>query len=158
MYSGMADVAALTGNSEYVSAINRIWEDVVSKKIYITGGIGSRHEGGAFGEAYELPNATAYNESCAAIGNVFWNHRLFLLHEDSRYIDVLERTLYNGLLAGISMSGDLFFYPNPLESDEMYRFNAGEATRKPWFDCACCPVNFARFYAFCPGVYLGPYR
>jgi DUF1680 family protein len=154
MYSGMADVAALTESAEYTNAIDMIWEDVVSKKMYITGGIGSRHEGEAFGNAYELPNATAYSESCAAIGNVFWNHRLFLLHRDARYIDVLERTLYNGLLAGISLSGDLFFYPNPLESDGEYRFNAGEATRKPWFDCACCPVNFARFLPSFPGYVL----
>jgi DUF1680 family protein len=151
MYSGMADVAALTGNADYISAIDRIWENVVSKKIYVTGGIGSRHEGEAFGDAYELPNATAYNESCAAIGNVFWNERLFLLHGDAKYIDILERTLYNGLLSGISLSGDLFFYPNPLESDGKYKFNQGEATRKPWFDCACCPVNFARFMPSLPG-------
>jgi hypothetical protein len=151
MYSGMADVAALTGDREYIDAINTIWENVVSKKIYITGGIGSRHEGEAFGDNYELPNATAYNETCAAIGNVFWNHRLFLLHGDAKYLDVLERTLYNGLLAGISLSGDRFFYPNPLESDGKYIFNQGEATRKPWFDCACCPVNVARFVPSIPG-------
>lgn len=151
MYSGMADVAALTGDTGYIMAIDRIWENVVSKKLYVTGGIGSRHEGEAFGDDYELPNATAYNESCAAIGNVFWNHRLFLLHGDAKYIDVLERTLYNGLLSGISLSGDLFFYPNPLESDGKYKFNQGEATRKPWFDCACCPGNFARFLPSFPG-------
>lgn len=151
MYSGMADVAALTGDAGYINAIDRIWENVVSKKIYITGGIGSRHEGEAFGDDYELPNATAYNETCAAIGNVFWNHRLFLLHGDARYIDVLERTLYNGLISGISLSGDRFFYPNPLESDGKYKFNQGEITRKPWFDCACCPVNMARFLPSFPG-------
>jgi len=151
MYSGMADVASLTGDVEYINAIDMIWENVVSKKIYITGGIGSRHEGEAFGENYELPNATAYNETCASIGNVFWNHRLFLLHGDAKYIDVLERTLYNGMLSGISMSGDLFFYPNPLESDGKYKFNQGETTRKPWFDCACCPVNVARFVPSIPG-------
>ncbi|NIO49786.1 MAG: glycoside hydrolase family 127 protein [Candidatus Aminicenantes bacterium] len=151
MYSGMADVAALTGNKAYIKAIDRIWDNVVSKKLYVTGGIGSRHEGEAFGDDYELPNATAYNESCAAIGNVFWNHRLFLLHGDAKYIDVLERTIYNGLLSGISLSGDLFFYPNPLESDGKYKFNQGEATRKPWFDCACCPGNFARFLPSFPG-------
>lgn len=151
MYSGMADVAALTGDIEYINAIDRIWKNVVSKKIYITGGIGSRHEGEAFGDDYELPNATAYNETCAAIGNVFWNHRLFLLHGDAKYIDVLERTLYNGLLAGISLNGDLFFYPNPLESDGKYKFNQGESTRKHWFDCACCPVNIGRFVPSIPG-------
>jgi len=151
MYSGMADVAALTGDKNYVDAIDKIWENVVSKKLYVTGGIGSRHEGEAFGDDYELPNATAYNETCAAIGNVFWNHRLFLLHGDAKYLDVLERTLYNGLLSGVSLSGDLFFYPNPLESDGKYKFNQGEATRKPWFDCACCPGNVARFVPSFPG-------
>jgi DUF1680 family protein len=151
MYSGMADVAALTGDLNYIKAIDMIWENVASKKLYITGGIGSRHEGEAFGEDYELPNATAYNETCAAIGNVFWNHRLFLLHGDAKYIDVLERTLYNGLISGLSHSGDLFFYPNPLESDGIYAFNQGELTRKPWFDCACCPVNLARFLPSFPG-------
>ena len=151
MYSGMADVAALTGEKSYVRAIDRIWENVVSKKLYVTGGIGSRHEGEAFGDNYELPNATAYNETCAAIGNVFWNHRLFLLHGEAKYLDVLERTLYNGLLSGISLSGDRFFYPNPLESDGEYKFNQGAATRKPWFDCACCPGNLARFVPSIPG-------
>lgn len=151
MYSGMADVAALTGDIRYIQALNRIWENVVSRKLYVTGGIGSRHEGEAFGEDYELPNATAYNETCAAIGNVFWNHRLFLLHGSARYLDVLERTLYNGLISGISLSGDRFFYPNPLESDGKYEFNQGETTRKPWFDCACCPVNVARFLPSFPG-------
>lgn len=151
MYSGMADVAAITGDADYINAIDRIWENVVSKKMYVTGGIGSRHEGEAFGDNYELPNATAYNETCAAIGNVFWNYRLFLLHGDARYIDVLERTLYNGLLSGISLSGSSFFYPNPLESDGEYKFNQGETTRKPWFDCACCPVNIARFLPSFPG-------
>ena len=151
MYSGMADVATLTGDIRYIQAIDRIWENVVSKKLYVTGGIGSRQEGEAFGEDYELPNATAYNETCAAIGNVFWNHRLFLLHGDAKYLDVLERTLYNGLLSGISLSGDRFFYPNPLESDGRYEFNQGETTRKPWFDCACCPVNVARFLPSFPG-------
>lgn len=151
MYSGMADIAALTGDESYINAINRLWENVLSKKLYITGGIGSRHEGEAFGEDYELPNATAYNETCAAIGNIFWNHRLFLLHGHAKYIDVLERTLYNGFLSGIAMSGDLFFYPNPLESDNQYPFNQGETTRKPWFDCACCPVNVARFLPSFPG-------
>lgn len=151
MYSGMADVAALTGNEDYIIAIGRIWENAVSKKMYITGGIGSSHEGEAFGENYELPNKTAYNETCAAIGHVMWNHRLFLLHGDAKYIDVLERTLYNGLISGVSFSGDLFFYPNPLESDAEFAFNQGALSRKPWFDCACCPGNVARFIPSIPG-------
>lgn len=151
MYSGMADVAALTADLNYIKATDRIWENVVSKKIYLTGGIGSRGEGEAFGNDYELPNATAYNETCAAIGNVFWNFRLFLLHGDAKYIDVLERTLYNGLLCGVSLSGDLFFYPNPLESNGKFKFNQGEATRQPWFEVACCPGNLVRFLPSFPG-------
>jgi len=151
MYSAMADIAALTGDKDYIKAIDAIWENVVSKKLYITGGIGARHEGEAFGDNYELPNATAYNETCAAIGNVFWNYRLFLLYGQAKYIDILEQTLYNGVLSGLSLSGDRFFYPNPLQSDGKYKFNQGEATRKPWFDCACCPVNLCRFIPSIPG-------
>lgn len=145
MYSAMSDIAAMTGDRSYISAIDKLWQNVVSKKMYLTGGIGSRHEGEAFGDNYELPNATAYNETCAAIANVFWNHRLFLLHGHSKYIDVLEKTLYNGLISGVSLEGDRFFYPNPLESDGEYDFNMGAATRQPWFSCACCPVNVCRF-------------
>jgi len=151
MYSGMADVAALTGDKDYISAIDRIWENVITKKLYLTGGIGARHEGEAFGDNYELPNRTAYNETCAAIANAMWNHRLFLLHRDAKYIDVLERIVYNGLISGVSLSGDRFFYPNPLESDGKYKFNQGELTRKPWFDCACCPGNITRFLPSFPG-------
>jgi DUF1680 family protein len=143
MYSGMADVAALTGDKNYIKAIDKIWDNVVSKKLYITGGIGARSEGEAFGNNYELPNLEAYNETCAAVANMFWNHRLFLLHGDAKYIDVLERTLYNGFLSGVSMNGNEFFYPNPLESD-------GRHKRSPWFDCACCPVNVVRFLPSLP--------
>ena len=116
MYSGMADVAALTGDSGYLKAIDAIWQDVASKKLYITGGIGATNNGEAFGDAYDLPNMSAYAETCAAIANVYWNNRMFLLHGDSKYIDVLERTLYNGLLSGMSLDGTHFFYPNPLAS------------------------------------------
>lgn len=144
MYAGMADVAALTGDSTYIHAIDRIWDNIVSKKIYITGGIGARHSGEAFGDNYELPNHSAYCETCAAIGNVYVNHRLFLLHGGSKYYDVLERTLYNGLISGISLDGGAFFYPNPLASDGGY-------SRKPWFGCACCPSNLARFIPSLPG-------
>ena len=151
MYSGMADVAALTGDSDYVRAIDNIWENVVSKKLYITGGIGARHHGEAFGDNYELPNLTAYNETCAAIGNVYWNHRLFLMHGDAKYYDVLERSLYNGLISGVSMDGGTFFYPNPLESDGEYKFNQGACHRQPWFGCACCPSNLSRFIPSLPG-------
>jgi DUF1680 family protein len=144
MYSGMADVAALTGEQAYVDAMDRIWRNVVDRKLYLTGGIGSTSSGEAFGLAYELPNMSAYNETCAAIGNDFWNHRLFLLHADARYIDVMERTLYNGLLSGVSLDGKSFFYPNPLES-------AGQHQRRPWFGVACCPGNVTRFLASVPG-------
>jgi DUF1680 family protein len=144
MYSGMADVAAMTGDESYVRAVDAIWNDVVSKKLYITGGIGSRGSGEAFGGPYELPNMTAYNETCAAVGNDFWNHRLFLLHADARYIDVMERTLYNGLISGVSLDGKSFFYPNPLES-------IGQHERSPWFGVACCPGNITRFLASVPG-------
>lgn len=145
MYAGMTDIAAMMNEKKYLSAINNIWENVVSKKIYITGGIGALHQGEAFGNDYELPNLTAYNETCAAIGNVYWNYRMFLLHGDSKYIDVLERTLYNGMIAGVSLNGDSFFYPNCLTSDGNYKFNQGALTRKEWFDCSCCPSNIIRF-------------
>jgi DUF1680 family protein len=144
MYSGMADVAALTGDTSYVDAIDRIWQDVVGRKLYVTGGIGATGSGEAFGRAFELPNMTAYNETCAAIGNDYWNYRLFLLHADARYIDVMERTLYNGLLSGVSLDGKAFFYPNPLESN-------GQHQRNPWFGVACCPGNITRFIASVPG-------
>lgn len=144
MYAGMADVAALTGDSAYIKAIDRIWDNIVNKKMYITGGIGSTSSGEAFGKNYELPNMSAYCETCAAIGNVYVNHRLFLLHGDAKYYDVLERTLYNGLISGVSLDGGSFFYPNPLES-------MGQHQRQPWFGCACCPSNICRFIPSIPG-------
>ncbi len=144
MYSAMADVAALTGDKNYLKAIDKIWKNVVSKKLYITGGIGARSDGEAFGDDYELPNLTAYNETCAAIANMMWNHRMFLLHGDAKYIDVLERTLYNGFLSGIALNGKEFFYPNPLQS-------CGTHQRSPWFDCSCCPTNVVRFLPSLPG-------
>ncbi|MDY7108567.1 MAG: glycoside hydrolase family 127 protein [Planctomycetota bacterium] len=138
LYCGMADVAALTGDRAYITALDRIWANMVEKKLYLTGGIGARQSGEAFGEDYELPNASAYNETCAAIGNALWNHRMNLLHGHAKYADVLERIIYNGFLSGISMSGDRFFYPNPLASGGTYH-------RSPWFSCSCCPVNIVRF-------------
>lgn len=144
MYSGMADVAAITGDSSYIKAIDKIWDNIVSKKIYITGGIGAHHAGEAFGNNYELPNLSAYCETCTAIGNVYMNYRLFLLHGDAKYFDVLERTLYNGLISGVSLDGGSFFYPNPLSSN-------GKYSRKPWFGCACCPSNVSRFIPSLPG-------
>ena len=144
MYSGMADVAALGGYPEYVTAIDRLWLNVAGKKQYLTGGVGARGGSEAFGDAYELPNAEAYTETCAAIGNALWNYRLFLLHGEAKYMDVFERVLYNGLLSGVSLSGDRFFYQNPLES-------AGGYERSPWFDVACCPPNMTRFLPSLPG-------
>jgi uncharacterized protein len=144
-YSGVADVAALTGDSGYVSAIDRLWDNVVSKKIHLTGGIGASPDGEAFGANYDLPNANAYLETCAAIANALWNERMFLLHGDAKYLDVLERVIYNGFLSGVSLTGDQFFYPNPLESDGKATFNMGSCQRAPWFGCSCCPVNDVRF-------------
>lgn len=143
MWTGMADVAALTGDLSYIDAISKIWEDVVYTKLYITGGIGAEggHEG--FGGPYELPNGKAYCETCAAIANVFWNHRMFLMTGDAKFMDVLERSLYNNVLSGVGLSGDLFFYPNPLESH-------GQHQRSEWFGCACCPSNISRFIPSMP--------
>ena len=144
MYAGMADVAAMTGDKSYIEAIDRIWDNIVTKKLYITGGIGATNQGEGFGKNYELPNMSAYCETCAAIGNVYVNHRLFLLHGHAKYYDVLERTLYNGLISGISLDGGGFFYPNPLQS-------MGQHQRRPWFGCACCPSNVCRFIPSLPG-------
>ena len=144
MYAGMADVAALTGDENYIKAIDAIWDNIVTKKLYITGGIGATSSGEAFGKNYELPNMSAYCETCAAIGNVYVNYRLFLLHGESKYYDVLERTLYNGLISGVSLEGNGFFYPNPLES-------MGQHQRQAWFGCACCPSNICRFIPSLPG-------
>lgn len=138
LYAAMADVSALTGDSAYQHADNYIWQDIVSSQIYVTGGIGSTSNGEAFGQPYQLPNMTAYNETCASIAYVYFNKRMFLSHGDARYYDVLERTLYNALLSGLSLSGDRFFYPNPLES-------RGQYARSAWFGCSCCPTNLARF-------------
>lgn len=151
MYTGMADVAALTGDSRYIEAIDRLWENVVGRKLYLTGGIGARHTGEAFGDDYELPNAAAYAETCAAIANIFWNQRMFLLHGESRFMDVLELSLYNGFLSGVSLSGTEFFYTNPLASDGKSPVNRGAIGRQPWFDCSCCPTNDVRLLASLPG-------
>lgn len=151
MYAGMTDIAALFNDVAYTNAVDKIWENVVTKKMYITGGIGSQHEGEAFGKNYELPNLTAYNETCAAIANVYWNYRMFLLHGHSKYIDVLERSLYNGVISGVALDGKNFFYPNPLSCDMHYHFNRGHRDRQPWFDCSCCPTNLCRFMPSVPG-------
>ena len=145
MYAAMTDIAALTGDAGYANAVNALWQNVVGKKLALTGGIGARHEGEAFGDDYELPNLTAYNETCAAQANILWNQRLFLLTGESKYIDILERTLYNGFLSGIGMDGKSFFYVNPLECDGEYRFNRdGAMSRQPWFQTSCCPTNVVR--------------
>ena len=143
MYAGMADIAALTGDKSYIDAIDRIWDNIVGKKYYITGGVGATASGEAFGANYELPNMSAYCETCAAIAQVYLNYRLFLLHGDSKYYDALERSLYNGVISGISIDGGKFFYPNPLQS-------IGQHQRQPWFGCACCPSNAARFIPSLP--------
>ena len=143
-YSGIADVAALTGQTDYIQVIDKIWDNIADKKLYLTGGVGARRSGEAFGDNYELPNLTSYCETCAAIGNVYFNYRMFLLHGDSKYYDVLERSLYNGVISGVSLDGGTFFYPNPLESD-------GRHQRQDWFGCACCPSNICRFIPSVPG-------
>ena len=152
MYAGMTDIAAMTKDKGYTDAIHNLWNNMVNKKMYITGGIGSRHDGEAFGANYELPNLTAYNETCAAIGDVYWNHRLHNLSGNSKYFDVIERTMYNGLISGISLDGKEFFYPNALEADGVFKSNRGSCTRQAWFDCSCCPTNLIRFIPSIPGL------
>lgn len=144
MYSGMADIAAIENDAAYLNAITKIWDDLVYNKMYLTGGIGASGGNEGFAAPFELPNMSAYCETCASIGDIFFNHRLFLLHGQSKYIDVLEKTLYNSMLSGVSLSADRFFYPNPLESN-------GQHQRQAWFGCACCPSNVARFVPAIPG-------
>lgn len=143
LYSGVADVAALTGDTAYFHALERLWNNMAGKKLFITGGMGSRAQGEGFGPDYELNNMTAYQETCASIANVFWNYRMFLATGEGKYVDVYERALYNGVLSGVSLSGDKFFYDNPLES-------MGQHERQHWFGCACCPGNVTRFVASVP--------
>ncbi len=138
LFTGMADVAAEKELPQYVEALERVWEDVVYRNMYVTGGIGSTRTNEGFTEDYDLPNKTAYCETCASIGMVLWNNRMNLFSKDAKYVDVMERSLYNGVLPGISLRGDLFFYVNPLESD-------GDHHRQQWYGCACCPSNVARF-------------
>lgn len=151
LYAGMADVAALTGDKGYIAAIDQIWDNMVSKKIYVQGGIGAVGSGERFGENYELPNATAYNETCAAIGNVFWNQRMFLLHGEAKYADLMEKVLYNGLISGVGLDGKSFFYTNALQITDGFTHKDMEATRSGWFECSCCPTNMARFLPSLPG-------
>jgi DUF1680 family protein len=151
LYSGMADVAAITGDKKYIAAIDRIWNNMVGKKMYVQGGIGAVPSGERFGADYELPNTTAYNETCASIGSVFWNQRMFLLHGESKYIDLLEKVLYNGLISGVGLDGKSFFYTNAMQVTNGFTHSALEKTRSGWFECSCCPTNVARFLPSLPG-------
>jgi len=150
-YSGVTDVAALQNDQELFQAVTRVWDNMAGKKLYINGGIGSRPQGEGFGPNYELNNFNNYCETCASIANVYWNHRMFLATGESKYADVLERTLYNGLIAGVSLSGDKFFYDNPQASD-------GQHGREAWFGCACCPGNVTRFMASIPGYMYATHK
>ncbi len=152
LYSGMADVAALTGDTRYLAAITKIWDNVVQKKLYLTGGAGALAKGEAYGADYELPH-DGYNETCAALALMMWNHRMFLLTGDAKYMDVFERTAFNGFISGVSVSGDRFFYPNPLVYDGVKKNNHGHAGRAPWFGCACCPPNLMRTLAALTGYF-----
>lgn len=138
MFTGMADLASITRDTAYVHALDRLWTDVVNTKMYATGGIGSSRHNEGFTEDYDLPNAEAYCETCASVGMVFWNQRMNMLKGDGKYVDILEKAMYNGALAGISLSADRFFYVNPLESDGLHH-------RKPWYGTACCPSQISRF-------------
>jgi uncharacterized protein len=151
LYSAVADVAALTGDKEYLAAIDSIWNNVVSKKLYLQGGIGAAGDGERFDGNYVLPNLTAYNETCAAIANVFWNLRMFQLHGESKYIDVLERSLYNGLISGVGMDGKSFFYTNAMEVRNTSGHRDLEGERSGWFECSCCPTNVTRLVPSIPG-------
>jgi DUF1680 family protein len=151
LYSAVADVAALTGDDSLLHAIDKIWDNVVGKKIYVQGSVGASGDGERYGNNYELPNATAYNETCAAIANVYWNYRMFLLHGDSKYMDVLEKTLYNGLISGIGLDGKSFFYTNAMQIKDNFTHGDMEATRSGWFECSCCPTNLVRFIPSIPG-------
>lgn len=144
MYAGMADVGTLMEDDVYDVGLGNIWHNIINTKMHITGGLGAIHGIEGFGEKYDLPNKDAYNETCAAVGNILFNYRMFLRHKDAKYFDVAEIALFNNALAGVNIAGDRFFYVNPLEADGVTLFNHGNAGRAPWFDCACCPSNIAR--------------
>lgn len=150
MYAGMTDIGILYNDDRYLNVVKHIWQTMVERKMYVTGGIGSRHEGESFGDDYELPNRTAYCETCASIGTVLWTMRLFQCTGTADYFTVIERELYNSLIAGLSKDGKNFFYVNPLEHDGEFAFNVGFRTRQPWFECACCPTNIVRFLPTIP--------
>jgi uncharacterized protein len=151
LYAAVADVAALTGDEKLLNAIDSIWVNMVSKKIYVQGGAGAVGSGERYGDNYELPNNTAYNETCAAIANVYWNQRMFQLHGDAKYIDVLEKILYNGLISGVGLDGKSFFYTNAMQIKNSYKHRDMEAERSGWFECSCCPTNVCRLLPSMPG-------
>lgn len=151
LYAAVADIAALTGDEAMLKAIDSIWTNMVTKKIYVQGGAGAVGSGERYGENYELPNATAYNETCAAIANVYWNQRMFQLHGDSKYIDVLEKILYNGLISGVGLDGKSFFYTNAMQIKNHSLHKDMEGERSGWFDCSCCPTNMTRLLPSVPG-------
>ena len=151
LYSAMADVAALTGDQPLLAAVDSIWNNVVAKKMYVTGGTGAVPSGERFGADYELPNATAYNETCASVADVFWNQRMFQLHGDAKYVDVLEKVLYNGLISGVGLDGRSFFYSNAMQVKNSASYPGTEPARAGWFECSCCPTNLARFMPALPG-------
>jgi len=146
LYCGMADIARLTGDTGLVDACERIWSDVTRRHLYLTGGIGQSRTNEGFTKTYDLPEETAYCETCAAIGLVLWNHRMLQLTGEGRFADCMERGLYNGTISGVSLTGDRFFYDNPLAS-------AGGHHRQEWFNCACCPGNISRLIASVSGFY-----
>jgi DUF1680 family protein len=151
LYAAMADVAALNSDTSYLHAIDRIWDNMTTKKMYVQGGIGAIPDGERFGDNYDLPNATAYNETCAAIGNAYWNERMFKLHGDAKYVDMLEKVMYNGLISGLGLDGKSFFYTNAMQVRKGCTHRSLEASRSGWFECSCCPTNLARFIPSIPG-------
>lgn len=152
LYSAMADVGTLTGDTRYGKALDQIWGNITNTRMHITGGLGAVHGIEGFGSKYELPNGHAFNETCAAVGNVLFNYRMFLLHKDAKYLDVAEVALLNNVLAAVNLEGNKFFYVNPLDADGKYPFNHGTAGRAPWFGTACCPSNMARLLPQVPGM------
>jgi DUF1680 family protein len=146
LYSGAADVYAEIGEPDLLQALDRLWENMTTRRMYVSGGLGSRYEGEAFGRDFELPNERAYTETCAAIASVMWNWRMLALTGEASYADLIEHTLYNAVLPGVSLDGQHYFYQNPLADDGSHR-------RQPWFGCACCPPNVARLLASLPGYF-----
>ncbi|AHJ98272.1 glycoside hydrolase family 127 protein [Hymenobacter swuensis] len=151
LYSAMADVAALTGDKRLLAAVDSIWQNMVTRKLYVTGGTGAVPGGERFGGNYELPNTTAYNETCASVANVYWNQRMFQLHGEAKYVDILEKVLYNGLISGVGLDGKSFFYSNAMQVRNSASFPQTEPQRAGWFDCSCCPTNLARLMPSLPG-------